>query len=175
MSIRAFIYRFWSRIRNWLVRFVPTSDGVQTSDRESSSGSAPVFGCNPVSESLSEAGASPSESASLRRILLLTSGLKPYRRRMPSVRCLTVSGFPEAYRFLLRLGGCNGLSVYRAGGSLRYRTVLPDASGRLELVDRTPVSDRRIIAVLYLDLPGSGCPVTEIRFLVCPSEKNGIR
>lgn len=153
MSVRNFLFRFWNRVRNWFAR--PFSRSVPVSGRGLVSEAAV-----PVSEVV------PLPSVALRRILLLVSDLKPYRRRNPSVRCLSVSGFFDAYRFLLRLGGCDGLTVCRVGGSLRYRTVLPDAAGTLELIGQTLVSDRRIVAVLHLDLPGSGCPVTEIRFFV---------
>lgn len=155
MSVTALLSRFWHRVRRWFVRpfvrSVPAPDAVSAVPVPS--GPVPPTGPVPL-------------SGALRRIQLLTSGLRPFRRRIPSVRCLPVSGFPDAYRFLIRLGGCSGLTVFRAGGSLRCRTVLPDGAGTLELIERSRISDRRIVAVLYLRLSGSVCPVTEIRFVV---------
>lgn len=70
-----------------------------------------------------------------RRIELLTSGLKPYRRRTPEIRKKEVAGFGEAYRFWLRMCGTHIFTCERQGGYLIYRATLQEADRILELTD----------------------------------------
>lgn len=107
-----------------------------------------------------------------RRVTLLTSGLKPYRRRMPEVKCMKVDGFTDAYRFMLMLCGKPDFSLRRRGRHFLYVVILPGNAGTLELTDKVRGTDKRVAAVLRLNIPACRCEVKEIRFIVTNSKKN---
>lgn len=106
-----------------------------------------------------------------RRITLLTSGLKPYRRRMPGVKCMKVDGFTDAYRFMLMLCGKPDFSLKRRGRHFLYVVILPGNAGTLELTDKIRGADKRVAAILRLNISAYNCEVKEIRFIVTNSKK----
>lgn len=116
-----------------------------------------------VPEGSADAGV-PALTGDDRRIALLTSGLKPYRRRMPEVRRVEVDGFTDAYRFWLRLCGRHSFSCKCSGGHVRYNATTGGKPGTMELTDKTGSSDT--VAVLRIGGTASGGQVREIRFIV---------
>lgn len=108
-------------------------------------------------------GELPEATHALRHILLLTSKLKPYRRRTPSVRYMEVDGFNDAYRFMLKLCGSSDLSMDWKGGHILYTATLPGDAGTLELSDKPCGINRQVVAVLKLNVPV--IEMKEIRFI----------
>lgn len=117
----------------------------------------------PTVEAVESPEADKEVAHALRRILLLTSGLKPYRHSTPSVRRMEVDGFTDAYRFMLRLCGSSDFSMGWKGGHILYTATLSGNAGRLELSDKPCGVNRRVVAVLKLDTPA--IEVKEIRFI----------
>lgn len=105
-----------------------------------------------------------------RRITLLTSGLKPYRRRMPGVKCMKVDGFTDAYHFMLMLCGKLDFLLKRRGRHFLYVVILPRNAGTLQLTDKIRGADKRVAAILRLNIPAYNCEVKEIRFIVTNSK-----
>lgn len=107
-----------------------------------------------------------------RRIALLISPLKPYRRRTPEVKRMKVESFTDAYRFLLMLCGKPDFSFHRKGGHLFYMVILPGNAGTLELTDKVCGWDKSVVAILKLDILTCRSEVKEIRFIVNNSKNN---
>lgn len=107
-----------------------------------------------------------------RRITLLTSGLKPYRRRTPEVKRMKVESFTDAYRFLLMLCDKPDFFFHPKGGHLFYMVILPGNAGTLELTDKVRGADKSVVAILRLDIPACRSEVKEIRFIVNNPKKN---
>lgn len=107
-----------------------------------------------------------------RRVALLTSRLKPYRRRRPEVRKMEVEDFTEAYRFWQRMCGPRGFTYRCSGGHFRYRTTMHGATGTMELTDKTGRDS--VVAVLRIGGIVPGGQVKEIKFIVS-NHKNRLK
>lgn len=110
-------------------------------------------------------GASQTVSPEMRRLALLTSGLKPCRPGAPQVRRMEVGGFSEAYRFWVRLCGQSGFSSVCSGGRIRCVSHINGQAGTLEFADKTSCC-RDKVAVIRINAPVPEGQAKEIVFMV---------
>lgn len=104
-----------------------------------------------------------------RRIRLLTSGLKPYRRTTPEIKRKEVADFGEAYRFWIRLCGTHAFTCGYRGGHLVYKATLQEAAGTLELIDRKVRKDT--VATIRISGSVAHGLTKEIRFILSNEKK----
>lgn len=101
----------------------------------------------------------------VRRIALMVSQLKVYKRRNVDVRELKVSTFSDAQRFLLRLCDSKHISHCISGGNIKYRVQLPNGLGNIFLTDRVRKSNPSVIARMTIDIPTLNPQIREILFV----------
>ena len=112
-----------------------------------------------------DGGVPKAVSPEMRRLALLTSGLKPCRHDRPQVRRMEVGGFGEAYRFWVRLCGQAGFSSVCSGGHMRCVAHLDGQGGTLEFADKTSCCHDRV-AVIRINAPVPEGQAKEIVFIV---------
>lgn len=103
------------------------------------------------------------------RLRLLTAGLRTYRPNQPSVRLLKVNGFDDAYRFWLRLCGCQAFSCKCCAGYVRCTAVIDGTGLGMELVERT--WHHGTVAILRIGKGPSDLLVRKIIFRVTDTDK----
>lgn len=101
----------------------------------------------------------------IRRVALLVSQLKVYKRRNADVRELKVSAFSDAQRFLLRLCDSKCISHCISGGNIKYRVQLPNGLGNIFLTDRVRKSNTSVVARMIIDIPTLNPKIREILFV----------
>jgi len=101
----------------------------------------------------------------IRRVALLVSQLKVYKRRNADVRELKVSAFSDAQRFLLRLCDSKCISHCISGGNIKSRVQLPNGLGNIFLTDRVRKSNTSVVARMIIDIPTLNPQIREILFV----------
>jgi len=101
----------------------------------------------------------------IRRVALLVSQLKVYKRRNADVRELKVSAFSDAQRILLRLCDSKCISHCISGGNIKYRVQLPNGLGNIFLTDRVRKSNTSVVARIIIDIPTLNPQIREILFV----------
>ena len=101
----------------------------------------------------------------VRRIALMVSQLKVYKRRNVDVRELKVSAFSDAQRFLLRLCDSKHISHCISRGNIKYRVELPNGLGNIFLTDRVRKSNTSVVARMTIDIPTLNPQIREILFV----------
>ncbi len=86
-------------------------------------------------------------------------------RRHPTIRCLPVRNFAEAYRFFIRLCDQRRVVLRQAGGYLHYELILDEETVVLDLTDKTKGKPPGTIAVLKVHAIISDGAITEIEFI----------
>lgn len=103
-------------------------------------------------------------SAPLRRLSLLTSGLKPYHNKSKETRVMCVEQFTDAYRFMLLLCGDSTVSLRQKGGYMCYNAELPGI-GTLTLAEKHSTVNKAIVAALTFSTSVPGYGIKEIKFI----------
>ena len=119
----------------------------------------------PSEEDKAKGGVSGAVFPEMRRLALLTSGLKSCRHDRSQVRRMEVGGFGEAYRFWVRLCGQAGFSSVCSGGHIRCVAHLDGQRGTLEFADKTSCCHGRV-AVIRINAPVPEGQAKEIVFIV---------
>lgn len=101
----------------------------------------------------------------VRRVALMVSQLKVYKRRNADVRELKVLTFSDAQRFLLRLCDNKRISHCISGGNIKYRVQLPDGLGNIYLTGRVRKSNTSVVARMTIDIPTLTPQIREILFV----------
>lgn len=105
-------------------------------------------------------------SPEVKRIGLLTGGLKIYKRRDPQIRYVRVNGFAEAHRFLLRMCNPAELSCKSSGGYIRYTVNLTDSAGTVVLTNKGRRHDKSVIGSIAMDIPALRPAIHKIMFIL---------
>lgn len=105
------------------------------------------------------------------RSYVMDSHLKTCSRRHPDVKVVTVEGFAEAYRHLLRICDQSRLTWRYAAGHYYYTATLPAESGQLVLTDNVGFARDRVVAILKINVAELLPLVREIRYRTNKKEK----
>lgn len=105
------------------------------------------------------------------RSYVMDNHLKTCSRRHPDVRIVTVEGFGEAYRHLLRICDQSRLTWRYIAGHYYYTATLPAECGQLVLTDNVGFTRDSVVAILKINVSELLPFVREIRYRTNKKEK----
>lgn len=90
---------------------------------------------------------------------------KPFSSRRPEIRIIYVDNFVGAFLYFLRLCDQRFLNYQQTTGDYFYCTaVFPDGKGRLSFTDKVNFRNKKVVAVLKIEMETLKSRICEIRF-----------